>query len=206
MQCRICLEEGGDLLVPCRCRGTASYIHRTCLDQYIQYYPDRICRVCHTRFVYYESPREVFLCWFLMVCLTLPLFFSNARIFVKLLLFASTAVLSLFFLRRNLFDTTPVVFTSILAILFLPGGNPAVVYIWMFILGVLAFVYTLSQYLSAIALLSIVVTSMVAAYVGFFVVMSYHVLDSAAFTVFISVLYLAWYAWLHSRDMRLRVT
>jgi hypothetical protein len=139
-----------------------------------------------------------------MVSLTLPLFFSNARIFVKLLLFASTAVLSLF-LRRNLFDTTPLVFISILAVLFLPGGNPVAIYVWIFILGVLAFIYTLSQYLSAIALLSIVVSTIVAAYVGFFVVMSYHMMDSPAFTVFVSVLYLAWYAWLHSQDMRLRL-
>ncbi len=205
MQCRICLEEGGDLLAPCRCRGTAAYIHRTCLDQYVQYYPDRICRVCHTRFIYYESPREVFLCWFLMVAMTLPLFFSTARIFVKLMLFLSTAVLSLHYLRRNLFDTTPIIFISILGMLFLPGGDPTAMYLWILILGVIAFVYTLAQYLSALVLLSIVVSTMIAAYAGFFVVMTYHVLDSPAFTVFISVLYLTWYAWLHSRDMRLRL-
>lgn len=140
-----------------------------------------------------------------MVALTLPLFFSTARLFVKIILFSSTSVLSLYFLRRNLFDTTPLVFISILAMLFLPGGSPTAMYMWIFILGVIAFVYTLSQYLSALVLLSIVVSTMIAAYTGFFVVMTYHVLDSPAFTVFISVLYLAWYAWIHSRDMRLQL-
>lgn len=140
-----------------------------------------------------------------MVAMTIPLFFSTARIFVKLMLFLSTAVLSLHFLRRNLFDTTPIVFVSILAILFLPGGDPTAMYLWIFILGVLAFVYTLAQYLSAVVLLSIVISTMIAAYTGFFVVMTYHVLDSPAFTVFVTVLYLTWYAWLHSRDLRLRL-
>ena len=32
-QCRICLEEGGpDLIIPCLCRGTAQFVHRSCLD------------------------------------------------------------------------------------------------------------------------------------------------------------------------------
>lgn len=32
-QCRICLETtGGDLIAPCRCRGSAKYVHRGCLD------------------------------------------------------------------------------------------------------------------------------------------------------------------------------
>ena len=161
--------------------------------------------MCHTHFLPYDSPGEVYLCWLLMVALTIPLFFSTARLFVKLVLFSATSVLSLHFLRRNLFDTTPLVFISILAILFLPGGSPSAMYIWIMILGVIAFVYTLAQYLSALVLLSIVVSTMLAAYAGFIVVLSYHVLDSPAFTVFVSVLYLSWYAWLHSRYPRLRI-
>lgn len=34
-QCRICLGEGGrDLIAPCRCRGSAKFVHRECLDSW----------------------------------------------------------------------------------------------------------------------------------------------------------------------------
>lgn len=199
MQCRICFEEGGDLVVPCQCRGTASYIHRTCLEQYIHYYPDRICRVCRTHFNYYDQPREVFLGWFLMVVLTFLLFFSSSKLIVKLILFLATSLLYLYFLRRNLFDITSAFSITVLVILFLPGGHPSAIYIWILILGLLAFVYTLMQFLPGIVVLGIVVGTILAGYTGFLLLLSYHVLDSSAFTVLITVIYMAWYAWLHAR-------
>ncbi|CAI5967425.1 unnamed protein product [Closterium sp. NIES-64] len=34
-QCRICLEtDGRDLIAPCRCKGSARFVHRHCLDQW----------------------------------------------------------------------------------------------------------------------------------------------------------------------------
>jgi hypothetical protein len=123
---------------------------------------------------------------------------------VKVALFASLSALSFYFVRRNLFTTTPLVFLSILALLFLPGGNPSAVYLWFIILGGIAFVYTLGQHLPAMLLLRILVTAMTAAYTGFFVVLAYVTLDPSAFVVFLSVLYLSWYAWLHDTPLRLR--
>ena len=51
MECRICLggERTETMLVPCKCRGTAAYVHDTCLRTYFSYYPDRLCRVCRER-------------------------------------------------------------------------------------------------------------------------------------------------------------
>ena len=51
MECRICLgaDHPETMLRPCRCRGSSAYIHEPCLRTYLQYYPDRICRVCHER-------------------------------------------------------------------------------------------------------------------------------------------------------------
>ena len=50
-QCRICLdtENSETMITPCMCRGTSAYIHEACFQQYLEYYPDRICRVCHYR-------------------------------------------------------------------------------------------------------------------------------------------------------------
>lgn len=199
MQCRICFEEGGDLLAPCECRGTASYIHRACLDQYIQYYPDRYCRVCRTYFNYYDSPQEIFLAWTLMVALTLLLLFSSALPIVKIVLFILMSGLCFYFFRRKLFDITTMSFLAILLILFVPGGNPNAMYMCILILGISAFIYTLSCFLPAHVVLSIVVGAFISAYTGFIVVVLHHTLDSSAFGVFISVLYMAWYAWLHAR-------
>lgn len=47
-QCRICLDTGGNLVTPCRCRGTQAYIHSACLRTYFMHYPDGLCRVCQT--------------------------------------------------------------------------------------------------------------------------------------------------------------
>merc|ERR1719401_2760202 len=30
--CRLCFEEGGELIAPCLCKGTSKWIHRSCLN------------------------------------------------------------------------------------------------------------------------------------------------------------------------------
>jgi hypothetical protein len=37
------------MVSPCNCTGTSAHIHRDCYDQYIEHYPDRMCRVCNSR-------------------------------------------------------------------------------------------------------------------------------------------------------------
>jgi len=125
------------------------------------------------------------------------LFSSSARHLVKLALFGGIAVISFFFLRRGLFSSTPLVFVSILTMLFLPHSHPSAVYMWMMILGGVAFAYTLSRQLPAVVLMGVVVVLMVTAYTGFLAVVAYQTLDPPAFTVFLSVLYLFWYGWVH---------
>lgn len=200
MQCRICLEDGDrtSLVSPCHCRGTSSHIHRTCLDQYIQYYPDRICRVCHTRLVRYQSPRESALCWGVLGALLTLIALSNARLLIKLVLLGVSVLLSLWGLRNALFTTTPILVLSILVLLFLPGGNPAAVYLWLVILGVAGILYTLARQLPLQMVLGFVVTTMVLGYVGFLTILAYHSLDSPAFTALLGLLYLGWYGWVHA--------
>jgi hypothetical protein len=122
---------------------------------------------------------------------------------VKLALFGALGALSLFFLRRNLFHTTPLAFLAILALLFLPENHPATAYRWLAVLGGIAFVYSLVREIPPIVLLGGVVKTIVAAYVGVLIFFAYHVLDPPGFTVFLSVVYLTWYAWIHARP-RLR--
>lgn len=206
MQCRICFDDGDarTLLTPCLCRGTAAYIHQSCLDEYIRYYPDRTCRVCKGFFPAYQSPREIQLCWVLFLGLTSLLFFSTARLLVKFPLFGMITLLSIYFLRCNLLTSTPFVFIFILTLLFLPGGHASANYMWLTTIGMIAFVYTLARQLPAIILLGILVTAILAAYAGFILVLAYQNLDAPAFTVFFSVLYLVWYSWVHDNPLRLR--
>lgn len=110
-------------------------------------------------------------------------------------------------LSRQLFSTTPVVFLLILLLLFLPGGNPAAVSIWMCLLAVLAFFYMLTLWVPAVFVAAVVVLSIIAGYVGFVTVAAYRFLDPAAFSVYVSILYLLWYAIVHDRAMvRYRLT
>jgi hypothetical protein len=57
--CRICYEpddSNSQLVTPCECRGTSAYIHEACLDRYLSYYPDGICRVCLVKMRVQKSP------------------------------------------------------------------------------------------------------------------------------------------------------
>jgi len=210
MQCRICLEDGnaGTLLTPCQCRGTSSYIHRACLEQYIQYYPDRICRVCHTRFFHHITPREEILFWVLLTIMGFLLGISKARLLVKLVLLGVTVMLSVYFLHRGLFTVTPFVFLAILVLLFLPGGDPTAIYLWLTCLGAVAFLCTLAHHIPARIVLTFMFTLFFSGYVGFLIILAYHTLDPPAFTVLLGLLYFGWYAWVHApplEQLRLRL-
>ena len=61
------------MVSPCQCRGTAEYIHKTCLEEYIRYFPDSVCRVCKFQMV----QRDIYL------------FFSHVLLFFWLSLFIS---------------------------------------------------------------------------------------------------------------------
>jgi hypothetical protein len=57
------------------CSGTSAYIHEACFQRYLEYYPDRVCRVCH----YYvpdemRIPSDAFVfvamsCWLVILLL-----------------------------------------------------------------------------------------------------------------------------------------
>ena len=54
--CRICLEEEGDMISPCLCKGTQKWVHRECLDHWMTVKPDLwMCDVCKSE--YYRDHR-----------------------------------------------------------------------------------------------------------------------------------------------------
>ena len=199
MQCRICFDEGDayTLVTPCQCRGTSAFIHRACLDRYTQYYPDRICRVCHARFLPVVSPYDDVLRWVVVACLTALLLLSTTRLGVKLILFGVTVAVALVCIRRNLLTSTPLVALSCLVLLFLPGGHPTAVTIWIIVLGALAVLYVLVSRLPPWVLLAIVITLILSAYGIFFIILAYHWLDPPAFTILVCGLYMGWYLGIH---------
>lgn len=51
-QCRICLEEGGDLFSPCLCKGSVKYVHRECLDKWLATAEDPLrCTICRATYL-----------------------------------------------------------------------------------------------------------------------------------------------------------
>ncbi len=53
MFCRICLEEGGELIHPCRCSGTMKYVHPHCMQQWFYQNIDITrCEICHHPFTF----------------------------------------------------------------------------------------------------------------------------------------------------------
>lgn len=202
MQCRICFDDGdtGTLVIPCRCRGTSSYIHRTCLEQYIRYYPDRICRVCHAPFIPFRTGLDVIYSLGVLAVLLCLIFVSNSRLLVKCAMVGLSCLVTAYFFTMSLFNRTPILFLGILLLLFLPGAHPAAVYMWLVVFGLLAFVYILSLHVPAIFILAMFVTLTMAAYVGFFTILAYRNLDAPAFSAYLGILYLSWYGWIHGRE------
>ncbi len=44
--CRICFDEAGKFISPCRCTGSLKYVHSHCLKKWIQHSNRRICELC----------------------------------------------------------------------------------------------------------------------------------------------------------------
>lgn len=104
-QCRICLDTDNPFLMtaPCNCRGSAEFIHRTCLEEYIRHFPDGVCRVCQTSMAFMDG-YEIFsqivtYCW-----LTGLLIMSQIPVHTKLVYLTMTLALLTFMGVRKMFS------------------------------------------------------------------------------------------------------
>jgi hypothetical protein len=206
--CRICLdtERSEDMIAPCQCRGTARYIHRRCLEQYIDHYPDGICRVCLTPFVY-SSPKRVWSMVATGLMLLAMLFSSSAPIVFKIIYFGIVFAVLFLYMVRNLF--TPIV-ALIVAIVYttLGHGTNASVNLWT-IMGLtgMCMMYTMFRYIPQpyiLIMLTIIVLTLYAVALLIFVLQALGHNDPTFTALFTSLLFLLWCGILHIRPpMRL---
>lgn len=77
MTCRICLEDD-DLISPCKCSGTAAYVHEECLVKWMNVSGRSDCEICKHEYVFEEvEERQCVVCpkWSLESPYTSFLFF-----------------------------------------------------------------------------------------------------------------------------------
>jgi len=105
MECRICFGDDHPerMLIPCRCRGSSAYIHDHCFREYIRYYPDRICRVCHgpMEHPWMDKERSLVCAFVLLMWSAVLLTLTTASLIPKLLAFGALAAGLLYHLQRT---------------------------------------------------------------------------------------------------------
>lgn len=191
MNCRICFEDGTpeSILTPCRCSGTSAYIHSECLTTYFSYYPDRICRVCHTQM---EGPPDVFLSAMMIGILGMSITYSAVPLMTKLGLSLALSGLTVFYSKRRLFNDTVAAFLLSLYLTFATGGHPDAVLIFMVTMYLITLLFT------------IVMTRKIVFFLllgpAIFAIVLHGVLslDALATSAYLSLLFLTWYAWIRS--------
>ena len=63
MTCRICLEEEGDMIQPCNCRGSLANVHPDCLVRWLNISHKTECEICNFKYAYEERqeiPQRVY--------------------------------------------------------------------------------------------------------------------------------------------------
>ena len=46
MSCKICLEDTGTLISPCKCKGSSAYVHSECLEEWLNVSKRTSCEIC----------------------------------------------------------------------------------------------------------------------------------------------------------------
>lgn len=189
MQCRICFEEGGNLVSPCNCSGTSAYIHSHCLDQYVYHYPDRICRVCHTEF---RTPRQMLPFFLTIFCLACMLFASRETLNVKVALYFLLATVIAFYRTFDLFNqTTGLVIIGLWTLFLIIQHFQAKLFILGSIIGI-SLIYSFSRFVPVEIIFNIFGVLLVYAYIGFITLLLFTNMDPMAFAVYITITYMFW--------------
>lgn len=184
MQCRICLEEADphEMRMPCQCRGTAAYIHRVCLEKYIQHYPDGICRVCKTPFTVSRSIGETMIVCCMVSLFTYLLLYSRLDPLSRLGLFLAILASILIQLMFRLFDG--VFFLQIFALVVVPlsiGNVPELLTYLGFVILTTAFYFGL-MYIAPQPIIMLGMILLVTAYASMFL-LSLLMIDLHGFVV-----------------------
>lgn len=99
--CRICLDEEntpGNMIAPCRCSGTAKFIHTYCLDEWrrTSQNPNAAteCLICHTPYNIVPTPKHFFHYW----CIHINYNYVSIFVFQQIL----TIFLTMICLQNNM--------------------------------------------------------------------------------------------------------
>jgi hypothetical protein len=187
-QCRICLEVDNPqhMMSPCLCNGTSRYIHDYCIDQYIHYYPDRICRVCKEE-LKYTSVLDWALFYVMMGSYIVLLFLSSVELQFKFGLVCLGTILFVIYSHYGLFQRMFIVRMILLNTIFiLLQGH---VYTTI---GFTAFatLYTLSRYIPLDTLIFATMILYGGLYMGFMAYVVAKDSDIYASALFVAILYL----------------
>lgn len=196
MQCRICLDTDrpDEMITPCKCRGSAMYIHRDCLDEYIQYYPNRKCMVCQASFDY-RPPHEklIIVCFFIF--LFLALYASAVSFLVKFYLFTMvTSILAITSYYDCLnSDVTMTALSACVVCSVAPTHHFLIFACLMF--TIIATLHTISRFVPMQYLCFVMGIFAIAGYAMLFIVSLMGLLDAPATAIIFTSMYLTWLLW-----------
>jgi hypothetical protein len=191
MICRICFgEETPETMVsPCRCSGTSAYIHTECLNSYFGYFPDRICRVCRTEM---EGPPNLLMSAMMMTLLGMSISYSVIPWTIKLAFTMSLLTITVYYAKKNLFNDTVATFLLAMYLTFATGGHPDALFIFLISL------YAISLIFSIVVTRQLVLLLFIAPAVFALTAYIFLALDAFGTAVYLSLLFLAWYAWVRT--------
>lgn len=57
--CRICYDDSSQeiLVVPCNCKGTMAFVHKSCLERWLAESNSSVCELCHFRYITERATR-----------------------------------------------------------------------------------------------------------------------------------------------------
>jgi hypothetical protein len=181
---------------PCRCSGTAGYIHPQCLEEYIHHYPDGKCRVCLSAMRYTSKINYIAL-YVLLLVLSALVYLAKSPWILRMILFTSCAVTTTLFVAGP--DTA---FISCL-LLILYASSAGTEYAPLLNTAVITFggIYTIAIFIPPQYLLAYVTIGICTLYMCLFSVVLATQLDVWTNALLINILGVSWVMWLRYRPL-----
>ena len=181
------------------CKGSAEFIHKTCLEEYIRHFPDGVCRVCLKYMTPEQDTYELISQTLLYLWLTFLLSISEIPAQMKLVYFIMTIALIIFVHVRKFF-TYPVILFTFSISFFIIFVNPLDVVKLVPILGTAMMIATMAHYIPPeylCMIVAIVLTSVYATLGMLFVATHTDIYMTGYFIGFVS---LFWYTCVRLRQ------
>lgn len=192
------------MVTPCNCRGSVAYIHDDCLQEYLSYYPDRMCRICLTRIPTPTTVSERMISIAMIMTLSNMIYMTNTPPLGKLAMIIAMAGIVWRYTLARLWVWWVLASVTILTFLIGFATSPLAMIIMGLHLVSTAFMWTLSIYIPRVYIATGFVTLITFGCIGFFTTMAILQLDPIGATAVLTLLFLAWVAWLDSHPEEVR--